>query len=55
MFSPKDLEQAAELLGALVYDHDLRRAVIGGQRRRARAFALETVEPQVKSMLESVA
>ena len=34
-FAPKDLEYAAELLGALVYDEPFRQQVIGGQRRRA--------------------
>ena len=33
-FSPEDLEQAAELLGALVYDEALRQQVLAGQRRR---------------------
>ena len=34
-FAPKDLEQAAELLGALVYDEPLRQQVLAGQRRAA--------------------
>ena len=38
-FSPKDLEYAAELLGLLVYDDDLRAAVLEGQRRRLLDFA----------------
>lgn len=54
-FAPKDLEQAAELLGALVYDEPLRAAVLDGQRRRVRAFGLDRLEPQVRTMLESVA
>ena len=37
-FSPKDLEYASELLGLLVYDDDLREAVIAGQRRRLQDF-----------------
>lgn len=37
-FAPKDLEQAAELLGALAFDDDLRRKVIAGQRSRLRDF-----------------
>ncbi len=37
-FSPKDLEYASELLGLLVYDDDLREAVIAGQRRRLEDF-----------------
>jgi glycosyltransferase involved in cell wall biosynthesis len=38
-FSPKDLEYAAELLGLLVYDDDLRADVLAGQRRRLMDFA----------------
>jgi glycosyltransferase involved in cell wall biosynthesis len=37
-FAPKDLELAAELLGALAFDDDLRAGVIAGQRRRLAAF-----------------
>ena len=37
-FAPKDLELAAELLGALAFDDDLRAEVIAGQRRRLEAF-----------------
>jgi glycosyltransferase involved in cell wall biosynthesis len=54
-FAPKDLEQAAELLGALVYDESFRTGVIDGQRRRARDFELDRIAPQLKSALESVA
>jgi glycosyltransferase involved in cell wall biosynthesis len=54
-FAPKDLEFAAEWLGALVYDQPLRQAVLGGQRRRAAAFDLRHLEAPLKSMLESVA
>jgi glycosyltransferase involved in cell wall biosynthesis len=54
-FAPKDLEQAAELLGQLVYDEPLRRRIIDGQRRRAQDFGLDRIEPQLKSILESVA
>jgi glycosyltransferase involved in cell wall biosynthesis len=54
-FAPKDLEQAAELLGALVYDEPLRTQVIAGQRQRAGAFTVDRLQPLVKSMLESVA
>jgi glycosyltransferase involved in cell wall biosynthesis len=34
----KDMEYAAELLGALAFDDDLRRSVINGQRQRLAAF-----------------
>src|SRR2546425_4745028 len=37
-FAPKDLELAAELLGALAFDDDLRAGGIAGQRRRLAAF-----------------
>jgi glycosyltransferase involved in cell wall biosynthesis len=40
-FAPKDLEYAAELLGALAFDDGLRAKVIAGQRRRLAAFAEE--------------
>ena len=37
-FAPKDFEYAAELLGALVFDDDLRAQVIAGQRKRLADF-----------------
>jgi len=37
-FAPKDLEYAAELLGSLAFDDDLRARVIAGQRRRLADF-----------------
>jgi len=37
-FAPKDLECAAELLGALAFDDELRAAVVAGQRRRLADF-----------------
>src|SRR5207248_10059531 len=37
-FAPKDLEYAAELLGALAFDDDLRAEVLAGQRRRLADF-----------------
>jgi len=37
-FAPKDLEYAAELLGALAFDDDLRARVVAGQRRRLADF-----------------
>jgi glycosyltransferase involved in cell wall biosynthesis len=53
-FVPKDLELAAELLGVLVYDQDVRSAVIEGQRRRVREFAPDQVVPKVLDALASV-
>jgi glycosyltransferase involved in cell wall biosynthesis len=37
-FAPKDLEQVAELAGALAFDDGLRANVIAGQRRRLQDF-----------------
>jgi L-malate glycosyltransferase len=54
-FAPKDLELAAEWLGALVYDEPLRHQVIAGQRRRLADFSLEALEPRLKSLLAAVA
>lgn len=51
VFSPKDLEQAAELLRLLVYDDDLRARVIAGQRRRLRAFCAGAVERELDALL----
>jgi glycosyltransferase involved in cell wall biosynthesis len=53
-FNPKDLEWAAELLGALVYDHPFRHKVIEGQRRRAQAFARTAIEPRIQEALAQV-
>jgi L-malate glycosyltransferase len=44
VFAPKDLEFAAEMLGTLVYDRDVRASVIAGQRRRLADFAPERIE-----------
>jgi glycosyltransferase involved in cell wall biosynthesis len=54
-FAPKDLEQAAELLGGLVYDLPFRDAVIEGQRKRRADFGRDRVEPKLKAFLEAVA
>lgn len=54
-FSTKDLEQAAELLAALIYDEPLRTQVITGQRARLKDFSRERLESQVRSVLAAVA
>jgi L-malate glycosyltransferase len=54
-FAPKDLEQAAELLGALVYDEPFRRDVIAGQRQRAAAFGRDRLAAEFRGVLEAVA
>jgi glycosyltransferase involved in cell wall biosynthesis len=54
-FAPKDLEYAAELLGALIYDESFRTGVIDGQRRRTRDFGRAAVEPALRQLLETAA
>jgi glycosyltransferase involved in cell wall biosynthesis len=50
-FAPKDLELAAELLGALAFDDDLRRSVIAGQRRRLAAFGDDRIRTELTGLL----
>jgi L-malate glycosyltransferase len=54
LFSPKDLEYAAELMAMLVYDRGLRRAVLEGQWRRLRDFAPERIEDRLVEWLSEV-
>lgn len=54
LFAPKDLEVAAELLGSVVYDRDVRARVIEGQRRRLMDFAPPRIEQQLRRVLESL-
>jgi glycosyltransferase involved in cell wall biosynthesis len=51
LFSPKDLEFAAETLGMLVYDRPVREAVLAGQRRRLQDFSIERVDQQLMRFL----
>jgi L-malate glycosyltransferase len=53
-FSPKDLEYAAELLGELAYNDDLRADVIAGQRRRVQDFGDGLLQRKVAALLSSV-
>jgi glycosyltransferase involved in cell wall biosynthesis len=53
-FAPKDLEQAAELAGALVFDEDFRRGVIAGQRRRLQDFGDDRILRDLTRVLESL-
>jgi glycosyltransferase involved in cell wall biosynthesis len=53
-FAPKDLEQAAELAGALVFDDHLRREVIAGQRRRLATFSDAAVRGRLGAILETL-
>ena len=52
LFSPKDLEVAAEMMSTLVYDRAVRRAVIEGQRRRLADFAPARIREQLALLLE---
>ena len=54
LFSPKDLEIAAELLGTVVYDRAVRDGVLEGQRRRLQAFAPEAIASALRTALEPV-
>lgn len=53
-FSPKDLEQAAELAGALVFDEDFRRGVIAGQRTRLHDFGDARIVRDLTRVLDSL-
>jgi L-malate glycosyltransferase len=53
-FTPKDLELAAEWLGALVYDQPLREQIIAGQRQRVTAFGRDRLEPRLQSLLSEL-
>jgi glycosyltransferase involved in cell wall biosynthesis len=50
-FAPKDLEQAAELMGALAFDDALRQVVIAGQRQRLADFGTRRLTAEMESML----
>lgn len=50
-FSPKDLEFAAELLGELAFNDDLRARVIAGQRRRLQDFGDARVSDELASII----
>jgi glycosyltransferase involved in cell wall biosynthesis len=51
VFEPKDLEYAAELLGMLAYDEDVRTAVIEGQRRRLEHFGGAAIERHLDDLI----
>jgi glycosyltransferase involved in cell wall biosynthesis len=53
-FAPKDLEYAAELLGELAYNDDLRARVIAGQRRRLEDFGDARLRRDVAHLLSMV-
>ena len=51
LFSPKDFEFAAEMLGTLVYDRPVRDRIVSGQCRRLRDFAPDRIEQRLKEVL----
>jgi glycosyltransferase involved in cell wall biosynthesis len=53
-FAPKDLEYAAELLGALAFDDDLRARVIAGQRRRLADFGDARIARELTSLIQQL-
>jgi glycosyltransferase involved in cell wall biosynthesis len=53
-FFPKDLEFAAEILGSLVFDEDVRARVVAGQRRRIQDFGDERTERELERWLETL-
>jgi glycosyltransferase involved in cell wall biosynthesis len=50
-FAPKDMEYAAELLGSLAFDDDLRRSVIAGQRKRLADFSDQRIERELATVV----
>jgi L-malate glycosyltransferase len=50
-FAPKDMEYAAELLGSLAFDDDLRRSVIAGQRKRLADFSDQRIERELATLV----
>jgi hypothetical protein len=49
-FAPKDLEYAAELLGELTYNDELRTRVIAGQRRRLADFGDARIRQELERL-----
>jgi glycosyltransferase involved in cell wall biosynthesis len=52
LFNPKDLEFAAEWLGTLAYDEDVRAQVIQGQFARLRDFGDERIARELDHLIE---
>jgi glycosyltransferase involved in cell wall biosynthesis len=53
-FAPKDLEYAAELLGALAFDDELRAAVVAGQRRRLADFGDARITRELANVIHQL-
>jgi len=54
LFSPKDLEFAAEMLGTLVYDRAVRERVLEGQRRRRGEFSADRLAARLREVLATL-
>ncbi|MES1255994.1 MAG: glycosyltransferase [Acidobacteriota bacterium] len=52
-FAPKDMELAAELLGTLVFDDDVRTQVVAGQRHRLQDFGDARIVRELEAVLQS--
>jgi L-malate glycosyltransferase len=55
VFTPKDLELAAEWLGVLAYDPDVRRRVVEGQYRRLGAFGDHRTSRELDALIAEFA
>ena len=55
LFTPKDLELAAEALGLLVYDRPFRESVLEGQRQRLADFSRDSLERQLHALIDQYA
>jgi glycosyltransferase involved in cell wall biosynthesis len=53
-FAPKDLEYAAELLGTLVYDEEVRARILEGQRKRVADFGSDRVDRELDKLLAAI-
>ena len=53
-FAPKDLELAAELLGALAFDDDLRANVLAGQRKRLVDFGDARITRELSALVHTL-
>jgi glycosyltransferase involved in cell wall biosynthesis len=53
-FAPKDMEYAAELLGTLAFDDDVRARVIAGQRRRLADFGDARITRELAALVQTV-
>jgi len=53
-FAPKDLEYAAELLGALAFDDGLRAQVLAGQRRRLPDFGDARITRELTALIHQL-